>query len=257
MAGDPEALGHLLRSRRQRLTPAEVGLPAGTNRRRTPGLRREEVAQLADVSTTYYSFLEQGRPVRPSAQVLDSLAAALRLSEAERRYLHLLAAVGPAPDGGPEEVDDAVRRLVRRLDPDPALVKGRRWDVLCANAAAAELFRWDGDGPGINLVRWMFTDTRAREVYLDWEGEARAMLGRFRLATARRPDDPEITELVADLHRGSDLVRRWWPQHHVTESGSGTKRLRHPRTGPHDYQHAVLQVTDHPDQTLVAYSRIG
>ncbi len=255
MAGDPEALGQLLRSRRQRLTPAEVGLPTGTSRRRTPGLRREEVARLADVSVTYYSFIEQGRPVRPSVQVLDSLAAALRLSGAERRYLHLLATGTPAPAGGPERVEDVVRRLVRRLDPDPALVKGRCWDVLCANPAAVELFRWDSDEPGVNLVQWMFTDDRAREVYLDWEREARAMLGRFRLATARRSDDPDVAELLADLHRRSHLVRSWWPQHDITGSGSGTKRLRHPRTGPHDYQHAVLQVADHPEQTLVVYSR--
>lgn len=184
MTGDPDALGQLLRSRRQRLTPAEVGLPTGTSRRRTPGLRREEVARLADVSATYYTFLEQGRPVRPSVQVLDSLATALRLSAAERRYLHLLATGMPVAADGLEQVSDAVRRFVRRLDPDPALVKGRRWDVLCANPAAAELFRWGSGEPGVNLVRWMFTDDAAREVYADWEFEARAMLGRFRLGAA-------------------------------------------------------------------------
>lgn len=258
MAGDPEALGQLLRSRRQRLTPGEVGLPAGTSRRRTPGLRREEVARLADVSTTYYSFLEQGRPVRPSGQVLDALATALRLSGAERRYLHLLAAENQAPSGEPEQLEEAVRRLVGRLDPDPALVKGQRWDVLCANAAAAELFRWGGGEPQVNLVQWMFTDDGARDVYVDWEHEARAMLGRFRLSVARRLDAPDVAELVTDLHRRSDLVRLWWPQHDITGSGSGgTKRLRHPRTGPHDYQHAVLQVTGHPEQTLVAYSQLS
>jgi transcriptional regulator with XRE-family HTH domain len=252
-ASDPAALGQLLRSRRERLTPAEVGLVAG-GRRRTAGLRREEVAMLANVSATYYTFLEQGRPVRPSAQVLDSLASALRMSAAERRYLHVLAhgadGEGEAP---PEQVDPAVEDLVRRMDPYPTLVKGRRWDVLAANAAARELFD-DWDQGERNLVRWMFTAGRAREVYLEWEPEARAMLGRFRLAAARYPDDPGLRALIAELHRDSEHVRDWWPRHDVTALGSGTKKLRHPRLGPVEYAHVVLQVADHPDQTLVTYS---
>src|SRR5580693_7002136 len=143
--GDPVALGQLLRSRRERLAPGDVGLPVG-QRRRTAGLRREEVALLASLSTTYYTFLEQGRPVRPSAQVLDALAAALRMSAAERRYLHVLA-YGPDQNHGhhgnhddhadhdhdgapPERLDPAVADLVQRLEPFPTMVKGRRWDVL-------------------------------------------------------------------------------------------------------------------------------
>src|ERR1700726_4953501 len=144
--GDPVALGQLLRSRRERLAPGDVGLPPGA-RRRTAGLRREEVAQLASLSVTYYTFLEQGRPVRPSPQVLDALAAALRMSAAERRYLHVLAygpggAAGQAPSAPapPEQLDPAVADLVKRLEPFPTLVKGRRWDVLTANPAACELF---------------------------------------------------------------------------------------------------------------------
>src|SRR5450755_3015582 len=144
--GDPRELGLLLRSRRARLSPADVGLPTGS-RRRTTGLRREEVALLANLSTTYYTFLEQGRPVRPSEQVLAALASALRMSAAERSYLQVLAhgrdgagaanVVAVAP---PERVDPGVADLVQRLDPFPTLVKGRRWDVLAANPAARELF---------------------------------------------------------------------------------------------------------------------
>jgi len=202
--GDPAALGQLLRSRRERLVPADVGLPAGLSagRRRTAGLRREEVAMLAHLSVTYYTFLEQGRPVRPSAQVLDALAAALRMSAAERRYLHVLA-YGPDEDHAnhqnndengapPERLDPAVADLVQRLEPFPALVKGRRWDVLAANPAARELFA-DWATPRTqerNLVRWMFTTDQAREVYLEWEPEARALLGRFRLAAARYLSQP-------------------------------------------------------------------
>jgi transcriptional regulator with XRE-family HTH domain len=258
--GDPAALGQLLRSRRERLVPADVGLPAG-RRRRTAGLRREEVALLASLSTTYYTFLEQGRPVRPSAQVLDALASALRMSAAERRYLHVLAygASGPAPAAAapPEQLDPAVADLVQRLEPFPTLVKGRRWDVLTANAAARELFAdWAAGAPGErNLVRWMFTTDQAREVYLEWEPEARAMLGRFRLSAARYPDDPDVRALVAELQRDSEHVRDWWPRHDVAAiGGSGSKKLRHPRLGPVEYSHVVLQVADHPDQTLVTYS---
>jgi transcriptional regulator with XRE-family HTH domain len=262
VTGDPQALGQLLRSRRERLAPEDVGLPAGS-RRRTAGLRREEVALLANLSTTYYTFLEQGRPVRPSAQVLDALAAALRMSAAERRYLEVLAhgpdstaTPGAAVTPPPERVVPGVVDLVQRLEPFPAYVKGRRWDVLAANPAARELFTdWDAlPAAERNLVRWMFTTGRAREVYLDWEAEARAMLGRFRLAAARHPDDPDFTALIAELHTESEHVRDWWPRHDVTAVGSGSKRLLHPRLGPVSYSHVVLQIADNPDQTMVSYS---
>ena len=261
--GDPAALGQLLRSRRERLVPADVGMSAG-RRRRTAGLRREEVALLANLSATYYTFLEQGRPVRPSAQVLDALAAALRMSAAERGYLHVLAYgpggasdTAPGASAPPERLDPAVANLVQRFEPFPTLVKGRRWDVLAANAAARELFAdWAAGAPGErNLVRWMFTTDQAREVYLEWEPEARAMLGRFRLSAARYPDDPDVRTLIAELQRDSEHIRDWWPRHDVAAiGGSGSKKLCHPRLGPAAYSHVVLQVADQPDQTLVTYS---
>ncbi|MCM3882510.1 helix-turn-helix domain-containing protein [Frankia sp. R82] len=265
--GDPAALGELLRSRRARLTPAAVGLPPG-ERRRTPGLRREEVALLANLSPTYYAFLEQGRQVRPSTQVLDALATALRLDAAERQYLDVLAygragraGPRPAPDGRSEPPSEVVAvgvvDLVRRLDPHPTFVKGRRWDVLAANSAACELFTdWDARPPADrNLVRWMFTDEQARHVYLDWEREARAMLGRFRLATAAYTNEPSVAALIAELLHASARVRQWWPNHDVVPiGGSGVKRLRHPRLGPTEYSHVVLSVTDHPEQTLVTHT---
>jgi transcriptional regulator with XRE-family HTH domain len=255
-AGNPRALGELLRSRRARLAPADVGLPPGS-RRRTAGLRREEVAQLASVSAAYYTFLEQGRQARPSEEVLDALAAALRMTPAERGYL-LTLAYGPGGDAAsvPERVSPGVEALVRRLEPSPTLVKGRRWDVLAANPAARELFRdWSGAGGEPNLVRWMFTSEAAREVYLEWEPEARAMLGRFRLAAARHPGDPGTERLIAELCRDSPLVREWWPAHDVTPiGGDGVKKLRHPRFGPVEYSHVVLQVADNPDHVLITYS---
>jgi transcriptional regulator with XRE-family HTH domain len=250
-------LADLLRTRRDRLTPSDVGLPEGS-RRRTAGLRREEVAQLAGVSATYYTFLEQGRDVRPSRQVVAALADALRLSPAERAHLFQLAGVTPAADdqAQAETVSGVVSAIVDRLDPYPAYLKGRRWDVLAANRAARALFTdWTARAPGDrNQIWWMFTDPAARKIYLDWEKEAADMLGRFRTAAARRLDDPDFTELIERLHRASPEVRSWWPRYDVRPVGSGTKRLHHPALGDVAFQHAVLQVADHPDQMLVYFT---
>jgi len=250
-------LAELLRTRRDRLTPADVGLPAGS-RRRTAGLRREEVAQLAGVSATYYTFLEQGRDVRPSRQVVAALAGALRLSPAERAHLFQLAGIPLAADDQDlvEAVDPVVGSLVSCLDPFPAYVKGGRWDVLAANRAARALFTdWAALAPGDrNKVWWMFTDPAARKVYVDWEQEASDLLGRFRAAAARRPDDPAFTTLIERLHQASPEVRDWWPRYEVRPVGSGTKRLHHPALGDVAFQHTVLQVADHPEQMLVYFT---
>ena len=255
--GSRSELADLLRSRRHRLTPADVGLPPGT-RRRTAGLRREEVAQLAGVSATYYTFLEQGRDVRPSRQVVSALAGALRLSPAERAHLFQLAGITVAADdqAQAETVAPVVGAMVGRLDPFPAYLKGRRWDVLAANRAARALFTdWSARPPGDrNQVWWMFTDREARKVYVYWEKEASEMLGRFRAAAARRPDDPDFTGLIERLHQASPEVRSWWPRHDVAPVGGGTKHLHHPALGDVAFQHAVLQVADHPEQMLVYFS---
>jgi transcriptional regulator with XRE-family HTH domain len=248
--------GAFLQSRRARLQPADVGLPDGT-RRRTPGLRREEVAQLSGVSPTYYAFLEQGRDISPSSQVLDALARALRLSQAERDHLYVLAqhTVPPAGDA-PEVLSAGIVALVDRLDPSPTFVKGRRWDILAANRGARALFTdWLAVPPGQrNELLWMFTDPRARDVYVDWEKDAAAMLARFRLAAARRPDDPDFVAVVEQLHRSSAQARAWWSRHEVLLPASGTKRLRHPLLGEVTFSHVVLQVADVPDQKLVTFS---
>jgi len=250
-------LAELLRSRRDRLTPADVGLPAG-RRRRATGLRREEVAQLAGVSATYYTFLEQGRDIRPSRQVVAAIAGALRLSSAERAHLFQLAGITPAADeqAQAETVSAVVGTMIGRLDPFPAYLKGRRWDVLAANRAARALFAdWGARAPGDrNLLWWMFTDPAARKVYLNWEQEAAGMLGRFRAAAARRLDDPDFTDLIERLHRASPEVRSWWPRYDVRPVGGGTKHLHHPALGDVAFQHAVLQVADHPEQLLVYFS---
>lgn len=253
-------LGALLRSRRERLQPADVGLPAGV-RRRTRGLRREEVAQLAAISPTYYTYLEQGRELRPSGQVLDALAAALRLDATERGHLHALVH-GTARDAGPavaETPAPAVVALVDRLDPDPAYVTGRCWDVLAANRAARALWTdWSARPPGDrNLLRWMFTDPDARRVMADWPAEASALLGRFRAAWARHPGDPAFAALLDELLDAGPEARAWWSEHRVVPLGSGTKRLRHPELGVIELEHVVLQLADAPEQKLVTFHARG
>jgi transcriptional regulator with XRE-family HTH domain len=249
----------LLRSRRERLQPSDVGLPAGV-RRRTSGLRREEVAQLASISTTYYTFLEQGRDVRPSRQILDALADALRLSGAERSYLHDLVHGGPQRPGtssaATEKLPAAVADLVHRLDPHPTYVTGRCWDVLAANRAARELWiDWPSLPPARrNMLWWTFMEPGARSVLIDWEAEASAQLARFRTAASRHPGDPDFAALIARLHAGSAEVRAWWPRHDVAPLSSGSKRIRHPVLGELTFQHVVLQLADDPEQKVVTFT---
>ncbi|MEW1861034.1 helix-turn-helix domain-containing protein [Streptomyces sp. NPDC088194] len=249
-------LGDLLRSRRERLQPSDVGLPPGT-RRRTRGLRREEVAQLASISATYYAFLEQGREVRPSRQVLDALAAALRLDVCERAHVHqLVHGAPPEPEqtsAAMETLPPAVVSLVDRLDPCPSYVTGRHWDVLASNRAARVLWTdWPERPPQTrNMLWWMFADPEARRIVVDWEEEASALLGRLRTAAARHPGDPGFADLLERLHAVSPEVRAWWPQHKVDTVGSGTKRLRHPELGEFTLHHVVLQLADNPEHKVV------
>lgn len=258
IADRARAVGDVLRSRRERLQPADVGLPTGT-RRRTRGLRREEVALLAAISPTYLAFLEQGRDVRPSRQVLDALAAALRLDATERAHLHELVhgvVPPPDPDTATETLAPAVAELVDRLDPNPTYVTGRRFDVLAANRAARALWTdWPSLDPATrNMVWWTFTDPAATTTFVEWEREASALLGRYRSAADRHPDDPSFDELTQRLHTASAEFRAWWPRHDIAPLQSGTKRLYHPALGGLELRHVVLQVADTPEQKLVTFT---
>jgi transcriptional regulator with XRE-family HTH domain len=249
-------IAEFLRVRRARLRPRDVGLPEGS-RRRTPGLRREEVAQLADISATYYTFLEQGRDVRPSEQVLDALGRALRLTPAERMHLHDLIHGGrPAGLVAPDSLLPSVAAMVARLDPWPAYVTGRRFDVLACNRAARVLWAdWPARPPEQrNVLWWTFLDPAARGILVDWESVARAELARFRAASARHSDEPGFGALIARLQAGSAKVRQWWPEHDVVPLSSGVKRIRHPALGVVEFHHAVLQVADDPEQKLVTFT---
>jgi hypothetical protein len=201
--------------------------------------------------------LEQGRDIRPSGQVLDALARALRLSAAERDHLYVLAhRAAPGREETAESLSAGIRALVERLDPNPTFVKGRRWDILAANRAARALFAdWSALPPDQrNELLWMFSDPRARDIYADWEKDAAAMLARFRQAADRRPHDPQFAALIEQLHEHSPEARRWWSRHEVLLPASGTKRLRHRLLGEVTLDHVVLQVADDPDQKLVTFS---
>ncbi|PWK81120.1 helix-turn-helix protein [Lentzea atacamensis] len=239
-------LGVFLRSRRARLTPAEVGL-SDTRRRRTPGLRREELALLAGMSATWYTYLEQGRDVQASDQVLGALASALRLGRSERDHLFRLAGRTAAVYVD-QPLPPEVAGVPTLLQPHPAYIIDGSYDVLSHNQAAAELFpnlTVTRDRP--NFARWVFAEPVARHVLVDWEPEARALLARLRTFADRHATDPRFTRLIEDLHDASPEVRTWWPQYDVQVRHSGRKRLRHPDLGEIDYAYTAFHLAEQPD----------
>jgi len=249
--------GDFLRSRRERLTPSDVGLPNGF-RGRTPGLRREEVAMLAGVGTTWYTWLEQGRDVRPSNEVLSAVAGALRLDPIERRHVFVLHD-RPAPErrpAGAERVDEPLRRMLDSLTGQPAFVLGRRWDVLAWNRAAEVVFGPYGrlEGDERNTLHLVFADPDHRRLLVDWEVVARASLAMFRADCARYAGDPDFERLVARLTRLSPEFAQWWPQREVARPLAGQKRIDHPTAGRMLFEYSSFGVGDPPDMKLIVFT---
>ena len=244
-------LGSFLRARRERTSPSDVGLP-GSPRRRTPGLRREELASLAGISTTWYTFLEQGRDVRPSSQVLMAIADALRLGGSERA--HLVAIV--ADEARVEDVEylaPEVAGVPDLVDPNPAYVTGGSYDLLAWNTAAVELFPGATEGTSPNLARWMFTDPIARDVLLDWSAVAQSMLARLRANAGKHPGSPRFQRLEHELRTASPEADAWWPRYDIASSRPGTKRVRD--RGGHEQlmTYASFHVANQPEQLLTIY----
>lgn len=249
--------GAFLRSRRERLTPAAVGLPNGF-RRRTPGLRREEVALLADVGATWYTWLEQGRDVRASTEALQALAEALRLDEAERRHLFLLSG-RPEPacrSSGPECVSESLQRMLASLTHQPAYVTGRRWDILAWNAAAAAVFGDYGrlEGDERNIMHMVFADPAHRRLLVDWDSLAPAVLAMFRADCAHHAGDPDFDRLIARLKAESAEFRTWWPKREVVRPPAGRKRINHPTAGLMEFEYMSFSLNDATEMRLIVYA---
>jgi transcriptional regulator with XRE-family HTH domain len=249
-------LADFLRTRRARLQPADVGLPPGL-RRKTAGLRREEIAQLANVSVTWYTWLEQGRAIQVSEQVLESLAHALLLHADEKAHLFFLARQTLPPDSvsRQETVSPLLQRFLDQLEPNPAYLTGRRWDLLAWNrAACVVLGEVDAFAPDQrNILRLVFTDQEFRQRVVDWEVVAQRVLAQFRLSSGCATGDPWFRVLIEDLKRTSQEFRAWWPRHEIKGRQSGRKELVRSDVGHLVLEHTTFQVSENPVLKVVVY----
>lgn len=253
-------LADFLRAARGRITPEAAGV-IDDGRRRVEGLRREELAMLAGVSVDYYTRLEQGRSKSASAQVLDALARALQLDDAERTHLHTIAQPTPAQRQRapkPQRLHSATRALLETLDEasQPAFVLGRRLDVLGQNQLAARLIADFEAMPTSerNQARYVFLDPHARELYADWDQVAADTVAMLRMEAGKYPEDPGLGRLVGDLSIRCPEFRRLWARHRVHQRSTGTKRYHHPLVGDLTINYQALTPGDDPDQTLMIYS---
>jgi transcriptional regulator with XRE-family HTH domain len=254
-AGNRGQLADFLRSRRARLTPADVGLPADSEpgRRRTPGLRREEVAELSGVGVTWYTWLEQGRKITASPQVIDALARAFRLSADEHRHLRELAGLTASPTAADGDVRPRLQRLVDAVAPNPASVYDVHFDYLAWNEPYRRI-RHDPAGLAAgrrNLLWMMFTDAENRARMTTWDRAARALLSQFRAAAGRHPGDPRFAELVTALTEASPQFRDWWAQYPVRYFRPARIRVRHPQAGPITLEMFQLRLEDDPSLLMV------
>ena len=249
-------LGAYLRDRRIRLDPAAFGFAVG--RRRTPGLRREEVAQRANISPTWYTWLEQGRGGAPSADVLNRIAAALMLTDIEREHVFLLG-LGRPPEVRYKAAADVTPRLQRLLDAlevSPALIKTATWEVVAWNRAAASVLTDYGALPPgqRNILRLIFCDPRVRAAQYDWESVARFVVGSFRADAARAGAVSEVGQLVDELCRRSPEFETLWRDNNVQVHGEGVKRLRHPVLGAIGLEYSAFAVDGRPDLSMIVYN---
>ncbi len=251
-------LGSYLRDRRTRLDPAAFGF---SGRRRTPGLRREEVAQRANISPTWYTWLEQGRGGAPSADVLNRIAGGLMLTDPEREHLFLLG-LGRPPAiryKAAEGVTPRLQRLLDTLGASPALIKTATWEVVAWNrAAAVVLADYDALPPDQrNILRRVFCDPRVRAAQHDWEGLARFVVGAFRADAARAGAVSEVSQLVDELCRASPEFEALWRDNDVHVHGEGVKRLRHPVLGPIELEYSAFAVDGRPDLGMIVYNPVS
>jgi len=253
------SLGEFLRIRRERLTPEEVGL-ISYGRRRTSGLRREEVAQLAHIGTSWYTSLEQGRSVNPSEDVLNNIAKALRLTEDERRHLHLLARSDrQEPEEEDRDITTGLKRMIQALDPHPAFVLGRYWDLLLWNKAAELVFHMpasSGDAmQNFNWMRHLLTNAAlGADPMAETASRTRALIAHFRADYARFPNDARFKALIEEFTQMSPLFREIWPMHDVEVVTDHRKQRYDPRIGEMAFEHITLQPPTHPDLKVMIFT---
>lgn len=253
-------LGEFLRRARARRDQETTGLLPDGRIRRVPGLRREEVALLAGVSTDYYIRLEQGRSVTPSTQVIDALIRALDLDAAGENYLRTLVGTAAAPVSrsrpSVQRVRPGLYRLLDSFSTQPALILGRRTDILASNALARALFADFESMPAKhrNYARWMLLDDDARALFRDWDEQARTAVEALRLDAAMTPDDKGTQQLVGELSVASGEFRQWWSAHRVHQRTHGMKRLHHPLVGELDIHFETFTLPGEPSQTLYIYT---
>jgi transcriptional regulator with XRE-family HTH domain len=254
---DRAALGAFLRSRRDRLTPAQAGITAFPGPRRVPGLRKEELAVLAGLSPDHYSRLEQGRQSTVTDEVVQALSRALQLDEIERRHLRDLAAPTArrprARQEAPQRPDPGMLRLMAVLDHVPVLLLGRRSQVLAGNGLLTAVLG-PALRPGSSFARWLFLDPEARARIVNWADFAAAAVGAMRYELGRHPDDRRLLALVEELRRGDPDVARWWDDQRVTFRTSVTKHLAHPTAGPLTFGIESLVGPHDPEQRLIVYT---
>ncbi|MGV4980780.1 helix-turn-helix transcriptional regulator [Streptomyces sp. NRAIS4] len=247
----PNALGEYLRARRELTDPADVGLPV-VGVRRTPGLRREEVATLAGISADYYLRLEQGRDRNPSPQVLEALARVFRLDATATGHLLSLSTARPAAPRRPrrEVVPAGIRQLLDVINL-PAFVESRMFEVLAANRLATAVS--PSIRPGVNRLRAIFLDPDEQDLHPDWEQVAGSLVAGFRASVGSDVDDPRIVQLVGELSLASEPFRRLWARHDVAPLAGGAMRLRHPQAGMLELRREKLPLSDSDGQILAIY----
>jgi transcriptional regulator with XRE-family HTH domain len=254
--GSETLLGTYLKDRRAKLDPGAFGFPS--QRRRTPGLRREEVAQRANISSTWYTWLEQGRGGAPSADVLDRIARALMLTDVEREHLFLLG-LGHPPEvryRKDEGVTPRLQRVLNALEPSPALIRTAIWDVVAWNRAATVMFTDYSALPveQRNILRFVFLDPKVRAAQYDWDSVARFVVGAFRVDAARAGAAEEVEPLVNELCRLSPEFKSMWQDNDVRTYGEVVKHIRHAVLGPLAFEYSAFAVDGRPDLTMVIYN---
>lgn len=249
-------LGTYLKDCRAKCDPAAFGFPNA--RRRTPGLRREEVAQRANISATWYTWLEQGRGGAPSADALGRIAQALMLTDVEREHLFLIG-LGHPPEAHykkDEGVTPRLQRVLDALEPSPALIRTATWDVLAWNRAVPIMLTDYGQLPPSerNILRLIFLDPRSRDVQHDWESVARFVVSAFRIDAARAGASTEMEALAAELSLLSPDFKRMWRDNEIHSHGEQVKRIRHPLLGPIQFEYSAFAVDGRTDLSMVVYN---